>query len=377
MELGQVFGLCSTPIIVLGSVNVEVDLGDRQVVTLPFKVIDTDERIFILGSDFMSKFDSVEFDWENCKERFGSFWKKPMASYKGGSPWDRSVVAECSTHVDSGSVIHFDINPELDYNRQEVLTQLLWEFMDVFALDPKKPTQTNLGEHVIDTNAAQPVKQPLRRIPPKWEDEANRQVGEMLRNGICRPSKSPWNSSIILVKKKDRSMRFAIDYRALNDLTKKDSYAMPDPRTILDKLQGSKVFSFLDVESVYWCVRVREDIEKTAFSIPRGHYETLVMPFGLCNSQSTFQRVLDTALAMAINTESYVDDCLTHSTNWNQHLEDLRAALSGLRDARIQLRRVKCRFGYDSGEFLGHTISALGRAPSPSLVKRANFSPRQ
>ena len=101
-------------------------------------------------------------------------------------------------------------------------------------------------------------------------------------------------------------MRFAIDYPALNDLTKKDSYSMPDPRVIMDKLQGSKVFSFLDAASAYWCVRVREEnIEKTSFSIPRGHYEMLVMPFGLCNSQSTFQQVLDTALSSAMNTESY------------------------------------------------------------------------
>ncbi|KAI6648335.1 hypothetical protein LOD99_12144 [Oopsacas minuta] len=165
-ERGHVFGLCSVPIVVLGCVNVTVDIGDQQVVTSRFKVIDTDERIFILGRDFMSNFDSVEFDWDNCKVCFGGFWKASVASYKGGTPWDRSIVAECSNQADNTSEIHYDINPKLDGERREGLARLLCEFVDVFVLDPKKPTRTNLGKHLIDTNGAQPVKQPLRRMPP-------------------------------------------------------------------------------------------------------------------------------------------------------------------------------------------------------------------
>ena len=210
MELGQVFGLCSTPIIVLGSINVEVDLGDRQVDTLPFKVIDTDERIFILGRDFMSKFDSVEFDWENCKVRFGSFWRKTMASYKGDPHGTvLSLLSVRSMLTVAPRSISTSIRNLTTTDRRSNSAPL-----GIYGCFRFGSTQTNLGEHVIDTKAAQPVKQPLRRIPPKWEDEANRQVGEVLRNGICRPSKSPWNSSIVLVKRKDGSMRFAIDYRA-------------------------------------------------------------------------------------------------------------------------------------------------------------------
>ncbi|KAI6648168.1 Transposon Ty3-I Gag-Pol polyprotein [Oopsacas minuta] len=150
----------------------------------------------------MSNFDSVEFDWDNCKVCFDGFWKASVASYKGGTPWDRSIVAECSNQADNTSEIHYDINPKLDGERREGLARLLCEFADVFVLDPKKPTRTNLGEHLIYTNGAQPVKQPLRRMPPIWEAEVNCQVEEMLRNSVCRPSKSPWNSSIVLVKRK-------------------------------------------------------------------------------------------------------------------------------------------------------------------------------
>ena len=90
----------------------------------------------------------------------------------------------------------------------------------VFVIYPWKHTQTNLGKHAIDTQGAYPVKQPLGRMAPKWEEEANREVEEMLRNEICLPPNSPWNGSVVLVKKRDGTMRFAINYRALNDVMK-------------------------------------------------------------------------------------------------------------------------------------------------------------
>ena len=167
------------------------------------------------------------------------------------------------------------------------------------------------------------------------------------------PRLSHYQRDALLVLLKEFDDAFATDPKKPN-MTKKDSYVMPDPHSILDKLQGSRVFSFMDAASAYWCVRVKkEDIEKTAFSIPRGHYEMNVMPFGLCNSQSTFQRILDTALATATNTESYVDDYLTHSRDFEELLSDLRKVLDCLREARIHLMKDKCRFGYQEGEFLG------------------------
>ena len=116
----------------------------------------------------------------------------------------------------------------------------------------------------------------------------------MIENNICRPSKSPWASNVVLVRKRDSTLRFAIDYRKLNDVTKKDAYSLPDIQSILDKLKGASFFTSLDVASAYWCVPVHEpDIEKTAFHTPRGQFEMTVMPFGLCNSQATYQRLMD------------------------------------------------------------------------------------
>ena len=172
-------------------------------------------------------------------------------------------------------------------------------------------------------------------------------------------------------------MRFAIDYRLLNDITKKDAYPIPDIQTILDKLEGSDYYSFIDVASAYWCVPVRKgDIEKTAFSTHRGQFEMLVMPFGLCNAPGTYQRIMDQALAKATNTESYIDDCLVYSKGFRKHLSDLRTAFQGLKSANIQLRIEKCSFGYWEGKFLGHLLTRNGHQPNPDLVvKIRNFPP--
>ena len=202
-----------------------------------------------------------------------------------------------------------------------------------------------------------PIKERARRIPPKWDVEVDRQLDEMVANGVCRPSHSPWSANVVLVKKKDGSLRFAIDYRQLNNATKKDVYSLPNIQTILDKLGGSRHFSYLDIASAYWSVPVkRTDIEKTAFHTPRGQYEMAVMPFGLCNSQATFQRLMDNILEKVSRAEAYVDDCCVFSRTFEEHLEDLRDTFARIREGNVKLRRDKCHFGYSGGEFLGHHV---------------------
>ena len=113
-------------------------------------------------------------------------------------------------------------------------------------------------------------------MSPQQEEETNRQAEEMLRNGIIRPSNSPWAHNVILVKKRDGSTRFVIDYRPINEVTIKDSYPMPNIREIVDKMKGSKYFCKMDMASAYWSVPIKEeDREKTAFMTPRGLYEML------------------------------------------------------------------------------------------------------
>ena len=199
----------------------------------------------------------------------------------------------------------------------------------------------------------------------------------MLTNGVCRPSKSPWSSRVILVSKRDGTTRFVVDYRDLNSVTTKDAYPMPNPKDILDKMQGKQFFSFLDAASAYWCVELEEeDKHKTAFATPRGHYEMNRMAFGLCNSQSTYQRLMDDTLRGVNNTDSYVDDICVYSSSFEEHLKDLRSAFTALQKANIQLRQDKCSFAVRSGHFVGHIISGEGRRPAPRNVEKIVNAPR-
>ena len=183
----------------------------------------------------------------------------------------------------------------------------------------------------------------------------------MIGNGIARPSSSPWGSNVILVKKRDGSTRFVIDYRQLNDLTIKDSYPMPNLRDVVDKMSGSLYFSKMDMTSVYWAVPIREeDREKTVFMTPRHLLEMCVTAYGLCNSQATYQRVMDKTLESIGGADSFVDDILQHSYNFETMLMILRSVFMRLQEANLQIRIYKCKFRYSSIEFCGYTVTGQG-----------------
>ena len=146
-------------------------------------------------------------------------------------------------------------------------------------------------------------------MSPQQEEEVNRQVEKMVKDGIARPSNSPWSSNVILVKKKDNTTRFVVDCRQSNDLTVKDSYPMPNIREIIDKMRGAKYFSKMDMASAYWAVPIREeDREKTAFLAPHKLYEMCVTAYGFCNSQATYQRMMDSTLDGVQGTDSFIDN---------------------------------------------------------------------
>ena len=147
----------------------------------------------------------------------------------------------------------------------------------------------------------------------------------MMQNGNIRPSNSPWAHNVILVKKPDGGTRFVINYRPLNEVTIKDAYPMPNIREIVDKMRGAKYFCKMDMASASWAVPVREEEkEKTAFMTPRGLYEMCVTGYGLCNSQSTYQRIVEETLQGVDNASSFVDDVNTFNATFDEMLTTLR-----------------------------------------------------
>ena len=147
------------------------------------------------------------------------------------------------------------------------------KYINIFASDPKKPSLVKNMEHRIITDNAQRVNRKPCRVPYAWHAEVNTQIQEMIDNEIIRPSTSPWNAPIILVKKKDNTMKSVCDFRGLNDVTKKDSYPLPRIRDVIDHMHGAKYWTTLGAASAYWSIPVTEtDKEKTAFSVPRGKF---------------------------------------------------------------------------------------------------------
>ena len=166
----------------------------------------------------------------------------------------------------------------------------------------------------------------------------------MLANDVIRPNSSPWSSPIIMVRKKDGSWRFCIDYRKLNAVTCCDAYPLPRIDATLDSLAGATYFTTLDLASGFWQVAVEEkDKEKTAFSVPEGHFEFNVMPFSLTNAPATFQRLMDSVLAGLVGEQCliYLDDIIVFSLTFKEDLVRLSGVLQALNDEGLQLKPSK------------------------------------
>lgn len=205
------------------------------------------------------------------------------------------------------------------------------------------------------------------------------QVSDMLTRNVIRPSTSPWASPVVLVTKKDGSIRFCVDYRRLNKITRKDVYPLPRIDDALDCLQGAEFFSSLDLRSGYWQVPMADaDRSKTAFVTPDGLYEFNVMPFGLCNAPATFERMMDNVLR-GLKWKTclcYLDDIVVFSSDFDTHLERLKQVLTCLTSAGLQLNLKKCRFAARKLTILGHVVSKDGILPDPDKLRAVAEFPK-
>jgi hypothetical protein len=179
----------------------------------------------------------------------------------------------------------------------EQLKKLLIKHGNVFASSDDDLGRTTLVEHHIDTGDAAPIRQPARRLPLSQQADCEKEIESMLAKGVIEPGQSPWASPIVLVRKKDGSLRFCVDYRRLNNVTKFDAYPLPRIDETLEALGGAKWFTTLDLISGYWQVGLTPEAKlKSAFCVRSGLYLWRVMPFGLCNAPSTFERLMETVL---------------------------------------------------------------------------------
>ena len=257
--------------------------------------------------------------------------------------------------------------------QRELLFALLLKYEDVFASTSDDFGRTKKIKHTIDVGSSPPIRQPVRRIPPIRRKESRDLLQGMLSKRVIKPSTSPWASPIVLVQKKDGSTRFCVDYRKVNNVTRKDAYPLPRVDDILDTLAGSQWFSTLDLISGYWQVEVKEeDREKTAFCTPDGLFEFEVMPFGLCNAPATFQRLMELVLAGLQWTTClvYLDDVIVTGKTFEEHLDHLGGVLQRIREASLKLQPAKCALCLEEVKFLGHIISRKGVATDPVKTEK-------
>ena len=314
-----------------------------------------------------------------AEEAIGCFCCGAQVDVVSLEPVDTDTGVTCSAHkthlsedvaraIDS-MVTRID---EISCADQEKLKVLLCEFSDVISVGEKDLGRTNVLKHKVNTGDAPPINQQARCMPYHQRETVKKMLDGMLQQDVIEASSGPWSSPIVLARKKDGTLRFCVDFRRVNDVTKKEVHPLPRIDETLDMLGGAKWFSTLDLASGYWQVEMEpEHKEKTAFSTPFGTYQFKVMPFGLSNAPSTFQKLMEMVLAGLHWTTClvYLDDIVIFSTTVEQHLSRLRDVLARLKKAGLKLKPSKCHILKKCVHYLGHIVSADGVKVDDDKIK--------
>ncbi|GFT04898.1 retrovirus-related Pol polyprotein from transposon 17.6 [Trichonephila clavipes] len=283
------------------------------------------------------------------------------------------VDRECNTQDLSSEDLVKDLlqNMDLDEKQRCAAGGLIREFQSLFSRTSEDFGRTRLTKHRIDMGEHPPITQHPRRLPFAKQEEVQKLIKDMKDNVVIEPLLSPWASPIVLVRKKDGSTRFCVDYRRLNDVTKKDSYSLPRIDDTLDTLVGNTWFSILDLKSGYWQVEFHpDDKEKTAFTTGQGLGQFKVMPVGLRNAPATFKRLMETVLRRLSNEVCvvYLDDIMIVGCSFEEHLKNIRRVLQKLKEAILKLSPSKCHLFRREVTFHGHIISAEGVRTDPDKI---------
>ncbi|GJV06457.1 putative reverse transcriptase domain-containing protein [Tanacetum coccineum] len=250
---------------------------------------------------------------------------------------------------------------------------IVQNFPKVFPEDFSGLPPTRQVEFQIDlTPGAAPVARIPYRLALSEMKELSDQLQELSDKGFIRPISSPWGAPVLFVKKKDGSFRMCIDYRELNKLTVKNRYPLPRIDDLFDQLQGSTVYSKIDLRSGYHQLRVREEyIPKTAFRTRYGHYEFQVMPFGLTNAPAVFMDLMNRVCKPYLDrfVIVFIDDILIYSKNKKEHEEHLKAILELLKKEELYAKFSKCEFWIPKVQFLGHVIDSQGIHVDPAKIE--------
>eukprot|EP00253_Pinus_taeda_P019898 PITA_19898 len=283
-----------------------------------------------------------------------------------------TVVANSKVvEIEPGKTLN--INANLTPDQETKLVNLLrkyqggfaWDYPDMKGIDPQLCTH-----HIYIEKDARPVRQPQRRLNPHLKEVVKAELQKLLDVNFIYPiSDSKWVSPLVVVPKKNGKWRICVDYRELNKATQKDHFPLPFIDQVLDTLAGNKLFSFLDGFSEYNQIQIApEDQDKTTFTCPWGTFAYRVLPFGLCNAPTTFQRAVLSIFADLIHDglEVYMDDFTPYGDDFDPALDTLEKVLQRCIATRLCLSHEKCYMMMTEGLILGHYVSAAGIQVDPA-----------
>ena len=251
------------------------------------------------------------------------------------------------------------------------IERLIMKNQDLFANKDSELGHTDTVKMQIDVGNNEPIKMKPYRTPIQNRVVIDKAIDEMLDADVIRRSRSPWSFPVVIVDKKDGSKRFCVDFRKLNQISKKNSYPLPLIDDILALLGKAKFFTSLDLKSGYWQVAMdKRDKEKTAFACHKGLFEFNVMPFGLSNAPAVFQELMSVVLQGCNDfATAYLDDIMIFSSTLEEHLEHLNIIFSKLRQHKLKLKLKKCSFLKLETNYLGFVIGEEGIKPDEKKIE--------
>jgi hypothetical protein len=330
--------------------------------TSDLKILPLTSYDMILGLDWLEAHSPMEVHW-------GQKWI--YLPHQGGSVHLVGILPELPV----GAVMQLCSveNREQSANATHApeIQQLLTDYSDLFDPPTQLPPSRSYDHSIPLLPGAAPVYSRPYRFSPAIKDEVEKQVKEMLASGIIQKSTSPFSSAVLLVKKKDNTWRFCVDYRQLNAITVKGKYPVPIIDELLDELSGSSWFTKLDLRSGFHQILLKPGEEfKTAFQTHFGQFEFRVMPFGLTGAPGTFQDAMNSTLAPFLRKFILIffDDILVYSKSYEDHLLHLALVFQQLQAHSWKIKMSKCEFAKRSIAYLGHVITPDGVTTDPQKV---------
>jgi len=253
------------------------------------------------------------------------------------------------------------------------VVQMLEDHLGIVATSSEELTPSDLSPHrIILRENVKPIKQKFYRLSKLKSDILKEELTKLINKKLIEPSSSEWSSPVVLVPKHNGKWRMCVDYRKVNNVTKKDSYSIPNIDEIFDSLDGAKIFTTLDLYSGYHQILMdQESVEITTFTTKFGNYQFKVMPFGLTGAPATFQREMTKILFPLIGkcVFNFIDDILIYSRTVEEHLKHIKQVLDIFAKHKLKINIEKCSFMQTEVEVLGHKVSTQGLSPLDSKIE--------